>query len=153
MKRIQAAGVIVYYLNNETPEYLLLHHTAGHWGFPKGRFEPGETMHEAALRELQEETGIAAVKVKNGFLETVTYNVNLYEGGIAPKDVFLFLGEVPSKKVTISDEHTEFVWLPLAGASKQLHRDKHSDDFITVLKKADAFINKNNSTHKSSCCC
>jgi 8-oxo-dGTP pyrophosphatase MutT (NUDIX family) len=30
----------------------------GHWGVPAGKREVGETLHEAALRELWEETGI-----------------------------------------------------------------------------------------------
>lgn len=33
---------------------------AGVWGFPGGHVEPGETGLEAAVRELQEETGICA---------------------------------------------------------------------------------------------
>lgn len=33
---------------------------AGLWGFPGGRMEWGETIAEAAVRELEEETGIAA---------------------------------------------------------------------------------------------
>lgn len=32
----------------------------GRWGFPGGRVEPGESYLAAALRELEEETGIAA---------------------------------------------------------------------------------------------
>jgi ADP-ribose pyrophosphatase YjhB (NUDIX family) len=31
---------------------------AGLWGYPGGRIEPGETIFAAALRELQEETGL-----------------------------------------------------------------------------------------------
>lgn len=42
------------------PEYLLV--TAktapSHWIFPKGHVEPGESLEEAALRELQEEGGV-----------------------------------------------------------------------------------------------
>ena len=40
--------------------WVLLVHRPGHddWSFPKGKLEAGETWEEAALREVQEETGL-----------------------------------------------------------------------------------------------
>lgn len=40
---------------------LVLGHADGAWVFPKGHIEQGETSQEAALREVAEEAGVAAV--------------------------------------------------------------------------------------------
>ncbi len=37
---------------------LILHSQGSHWGFPKGKANPGETPLESATRELKEETGL-----------------------------------------------------------------------------------------------
>lgn len=39
---------------------LLLQHRTGEWVFPKGHIEDGETLLEAALREVEEESGVVA---------------------------------------------------------------------------------------------
>lgn len=53
MEHIYSAGIITYTTDNNETSYLLLHYNAGHWDFPKGKMEPGETKQETALRELQ----------------------------------------------------------------------------------------------------
>lgn len=56
------AAVIAVVLRG--PEVLLVRRInppdAGLWGFPGGKIDPGETLAEAALRELGEETGVTA---------------------------------------------------------------------------------------------
>lgn len=41
-------------------QVLLLQHVSGHWVFPKGHVERGETQLQAALREVEEEAGVRA---------------------------------------------------------------------------------------------
>lgn len=56
MKKVHSAGGIV--IKNES--ILMLRKTNGDWVLPKGRIEIDETLQEAAIREVQEETGILA---------------------------------------------------------------------------------------------
>ena len=43
---------------------LLLQYPQGHWGFPKGHYEPEDGVYQqTALRELEEETGISEVRM------------------------------------------------------------------------------------------
>lgn len=54
-----AAGVIVFARGEDDYCTLLVQHRDGHWGFPKGHIETNESVEQAALRELHEETGLA----------------------------------------------------------------------------------------------
>jgi 8-oxo-dGTP pyrophosphatase MutT (NUDIX family) len=66
LSRIDCAGGIVL-RTKQNPEVLLLLKNEGDqfdWVLPKGRRKPGESRQEAALREVQEETGLTALKIK-----------------------------------------------------------------------------------------
>ena len=61
---VRAAGGIIMLNDNSS---LITHHSSlkmlliqrnGRWDLPKGKVEPGETLLQAALREVEEETGI-----------------------------------------------------------------------------------------------
>jgi len=58
-KRIEAAGGIV---RNPKGDYLLIKRY-GFWDLPKGKIEPGESREEAALREVNEETGLTDLTI------------------------------------------------------------------------------------------
>jgi 8-oxo-dGTP pyrophosphatase MutT (NUDIX family) len=53
-----SSGGIVYRHHNKEIEFLMIRDSYGNWTFPKGHVEPGETLNEAARREISEETGI-----------------------------------------------------------------------------------------------
>lgn len=84
MKYEKSCGIVVFKDNM----VLLVHHNLGHYGFPKGHVEFGESDGETALREVFEETGIS-VNIIDGFKEKITYSPKL---GVE-KDVFFFVGE------------------------------------------------------------
>ncbi len=88
---------------------LLLRHPAGHWDFPKGHIEPGETEAETALRELAEETGITNVRLRDDFRERITYSHQRGERCI-PKEVFFLLGTTTERSVQLSHEHRAYAW-------------------------------------------
>ena len=70
----KSCGAIVYRKYHGNLEILLIKHVnSGHWSFPKGHVEAGETEVETALREIKEETGIDVI-IDPTFRETVTYN-------------------------------------------------------------------------------
>jgi diadenosine hexaphosphate hydrolase (ATP-forming) len=52
---VQGAGGVLF---NPKGQVLLIRDRQGYWCFPKGHLEAGENLHQAALREVEEETGI-----------------------------------------------------------------------------------------------
>lgn len=70
----KSCGAIVYRRFHGNIEILLIRHiNSGHWSFPKGHVESGETELETAKREIKEETGID-VFIDPTFRETVSYS-------------------------------------------------------------------------------
>jgi diadenosine hexaphosphate hydrolase (ATP-forming) len=59
-EEIRQAGAVIVSAAGAIPRVLLVtsSRNAGHWVFPKGHVEPGETAEEAALREAHEEAGV-----------------------------------------------------------------------------------------------
>jgi|SRR5579862_640978 8-oxo-dGTP pyrophosphatase MutT (NUDIX family) len=142
MKHQYSAGIIVYTKENTTSPcglrsasntilYLLLKYGAGHWDFPKGKIEKGETKQEAALRELKEETNLTA-QIDGNFEETIEYIFKDYDGKVAKKTVYFFTGYALTTDVKLSHEHTDFTWLPYKDALEQLTYDNAKE----ILKKA-----------------
>ena len=116
----RSVGVIPFRIEHETRHYLILRQTKGHWGFPKGHPEAGETDVEAALRELSEETGIATCTIIPGFRDIQHYSL---EQNAVPieRELLLFVGETADEKTVVQPGETEeIVWLPYEEARERI---------------------------------
>ena len=106
-----AGFVICYRPSGEGPIRFLLLNYGKHWDFPKGHVEKGESDLVAARRELQEETGIADVRIIDGFQQEIAYFFRDRRGQLIRKVVVFFLGVIVSDQVLLSDEHVGFEFL------------------------------------------
>jgi 8-oxo-dGTP pyrophosphatase MutT (NUDIX family) len=137
MKNERSAGAVIFRKNNKTM-YLLLEYAMGHWDFPKGNIEKGETEEETIKREVKEETGIGDLKITKDFREVISYFYKL-KGELVSKKVVFYLAETKTFKIRLSFEHKGYKWLPFKEAVEKLTFKNAKE----ILKKADAFLKKN----------
>ena len=72
MEYAHSAGAVLYTIRDGEIRYLLVREKLGHTGFPKGHLEAGETVFDAADREIREETGLAA-ELQTAFRRETVY--------------------------------------------------------------------------------
>ncbi|MCU0566037.1 MAG: NUDIX domain-containing protein [Oculatellaceae cyanobacterium Prado106] len=91
-------------------KYLLIQHWAGHWGFPKGHAEAGESAIATACREFEEETGIQDYEVLDSLAIAEQYSF-VKDGQTVEKTVTYYLARVRSEAVTCQAEEVQaYVW-------------------------------------------
>ena len=134
----RSAGFILCKKNGER-KYLLLLLGSDYWNFPKGKLESGESYLEAALRELEEETGITKIEIVDGF--TFRYDYSFNAGSLRIKKlVKMFLAYYLGGDVVISDEHKRFKWVTFDEAIAILK----FENIKRQLREAESFLAKNN---------
>lgn len=117
MKQEKSCGALVYRIEDEMLIFLLLRHKhGGHWSFPKGHVEAGESEEETALREVLEETNLH-ITLREGFRQVVEY---------APKPktkktVVYFLGHAQQGDPTPqAEEISEIRWMTAGEAQNSV---------------------------------
>ncbi len=104
---ILAAGGLV-----KTPEgKTLFINRLGKWDLPKGKVEHGETMDTAALREVEEETGLQNITL--GPLLLKTYHTYGYHGHQVIKETWWYAMTAPEQRLTAQSEEdiTQALWI------------------------------------------
>ena len=110
----KSCGAIVYRKYHGNTEILLIKHiNSGHWSFPKGHVEAGETEVETARREIMEETSIDVIIDPTGSSVAVRFDVTLDVSGLSQYDAINFTsayrvvnGEEVSEGMVRTADHT-----------------------------------------------
>jgi 8-oxo-dGTP pyrophosphatase MutT (NUDIX family) len=119
LKKERSAGVVVCMEKPDGNRFLLLNYPTGHWDFVKGKIEQGETLHQTAVREAKEETGISDLEFVEGFEEKINYNFQ-FEGELIQKEVVFFLAKTKTHTVNVSHEHLDYTWLDYENALEKV---------------------------------
>ena len=116
----RAAGAVVFRRSDKGIRLLVLR-AYKNWDFPKGTIEPGEDALAAARREVEEETGLAALGYPFGdeFKETLPYSGN--------KVARYYLAQTDAEKIELPvspelgrPEHHEYRWVSFEEAEDLL---------------------------------
>jgi len=132
-----SAGIVLFRKEDSKILFLLLHYPSGHWDFVKGKMEKGESTHETAIREAQEETGITDITFLENFEEWIKYDFQ-YQGELVRKKVVFFLAETKTKEVMISHEHLDYTWMDYNTSMEKTTFDNAK----TVLTRAQILLTK-----------
>ena len=126
MKQEKSCGCIV--INNKN-EVLLIHHNAGHWDFPKGHVEEGESEVETAKREVKEETNID-VEVNEKYRYTTKYSP---KEDVMKEVVYFLAKNISDTREAQLEEVSEVNWFKFEEALEKITYDNSRDILIKLI--------------------
>lgn len=77
----------------------------GPWEFPGGGLEFGENLHDAAIREVKEETGLAIDLLDIAGLWSFKRTESIFLTGV------IFIARAHTKDIILSEEHSAYAWV------------------------------------------
>lgn len=114
---VEAAGGMVYNSNQER----LFIHRFGKWDLPKGKIEKNETHEEAAIREVQEETGLLELAITEELPST--FHIFDYKGKKVLKRTYWYKMQytgTDEPKPQLEEDIKQAVWVKDSDISKIL---------------------------------
>jgi 8-oxo-dGTP diphosphatase len=131
---IVSVGGLVY---NKKNEILLVKNKRRGWEFPGGQVENGETLTEALIREIKEESGIKIKVLKMvGIYSKVTPHEGYNGVKIVPTQVNIdFICKYISGKLMLSDETTDYGWFKKDGIKGMITNKIYQIRIKTMLEE------------------
>ena len=127
IKKEKACGYIII----EKGKVLLIQQTKGHWGFPKGHMELGETEIETAKREVKEETNID-VEIN----ENKRYVMEYFTDKGNFKQVVLFIARKTSGNEKYQESEIKTMkWMTYEEAINTITYDNARELFKKILRE------------------
>ena len=123
MKYEKSCGAIVV----DDEKVLLVKHNAGHWDFPKGHVEEGETEIETAIREVKEETNIdIKIEKENRYISEYSPKENVMKTVIGEK-----VGGEDKPQI---EEVSDVEWLDVNKAIERITHQRSKEIMMQVIK-------------------
>ena len=115
-----SAGGVVFRMEDGRPLFLLIRDSYDNWGFPKGHVERDEAPDRAAVREVQEETGLDELILRDA-IDTIDWYFR-FRRRLIHKVCHFYLMESDSAETSPQHEEgiTECSWLPLDEALERI---------------------------------
>ena len=133
MKYEKSCGAVIF---NED-KILVIQQAEGHWGFPKGHVEDGETEIQTAIREIKEETNLD-VEINEKFRYVETYSPK--EG--VEKDVVFFIAKKIGGEIIAQEEEVQNIqWLSYEETMEKLSFESSKNVLSKVIKDLNIEIN------------
>lgn len=128
----KSCGALIFRKNNDQLETIIIQMISGHWSYPKGHMEKGETETETAVREIKEETNLD-VTLDTRFREITSYSPKPN----VIKDVIFFIAYAKNNNVIVQETEVQaYQWLKVEDALSIVTYDEDKK----ILRKAIKYL-------------
>lgn len=122
-KQEKSCGAVIFRKHKKEAQVLVIHQVQGHYCFPKGHVEKGESEKQTAKREILEETGLK-VKIWKDFRHTLSYSPSV---GVL-KEVIYFLATPKGGKAKVQlEEVSDMAWMSIEEARNVITFDNDKE--------------------------